>query len=118
MSVKQRLSAEARGITKDLMHKLAEDVSAAMYRTLAIAPQPHLPIAMSGAAPLLAMMGALIDTDPKKEPDPDCLLLAGLLLARAGGARNHDPIGEAYKDFEALKAAGRTRDTLLAKDAT
>lgn len=117
MAAPTRLSAEARGITKDLMHKLAEDVSAALYRVLAIAPQPHLPIAMSGAAPLIAMMGAILDTDKKPEPDPDCLLLAGLLLARAGGTKNHDPIGEAYKDFEALKAAGRTSE-LLAKEST
>jgi hypothetical protein len=111
MSIKPRPSAATIGITKDLMQKLADDVNAALYRTLAIAPQPHLPIAMCGGAPLVAMMGALLDTDPGPTPDPDCLLLAGLLLARAG-IRGHDAIDQAYKDFEALKAAGRTSEVL------
>jgi hypothetical protein len=93
-------------IVQDLMTKIGDDVVAVLRRTLSIAPKPHLPIAMSAGASVIAFVACLLDTDPKPTPDPECVLLAGLLIARTGlgGA---DPIGEAFKDFDALKVAGR-----------
>lgn len=91
-------------IIKDLMAKCGDDVGAAMRRTLSISPAPLLPVALSGGASAIALIAALLDTNPKPEPDPDCVLLAGLLLGRIGP----NQVEEAYKDFEILKAAGRT----------
>lgn len=92
------------GVTVDLVRKVGDDVGAIIRRALSIAPDPHLPIAMSAGASAVAVMALLLDTDPKPTIDPDCMLLAGLLLGRSGGK---DAVGEAYKDFAALKAAGR-----------
>ena len=95
-------------ITRDLMRKASDDVLAAMSRTLAIAPAPHLPIAASAAASAMGFVSALLEhTDgrvPGSSPDPDCVLLAGLLCARMaiGG---EDPIGEAYADLKLITAA-------------
>jgi hypothetical protein len=97
-------------ITRDLMKKVADDVVSAMHRTLAIAPSPHLPIAASAAAAAMGIVSALLEESspdgrvPGSTPDPDCVLLAGLLCARLGigGA---DPIGEAYADLKLLTAA-------------
>jgi hypothetical protein len=94
------------GITRDLMRKLGDDVGATIRRIIDIAPEPHLPIAMSAGASAIAVVAFLLNTEPAPEPDPDCLLLAGLLLARTG-IGDDDPIGAAYADFEVLKSAGR-----------
>lgn len=91
-------------IIKDLMVKIGDDVGATMRRTLAISPEPRLPVALSGGASAIALIAAFLDTDTKPEPDPDCMLLAGLLLGRIGP----NQVEEAYRDFEILKAAGRT----------
>jgi hypothetical protein len=93
-------------ITKDLMAKVVDDVGSALRRVIAIAPDPHLPIAMAAGASVVAHVGILLDADPKPTPDPECIILAGLLIARTG-LGGPDPIGAAYDDFEALKKAGR-----------
>lgn len=92
---------------RDLMTKVGDDVGAAMRRTLAIAPQPHLPIAIAAGASVIALIAFLLDTERSPDPDPDCVLLAGPLIARTG-IGGKDPIGEAYADFDLLKNAGRT----------
>lgn len=94
------------GVTKDLMSKVNEDVKAALNRVLNIAPEPHLPIALSAGASVLALVAILLDSDPKPTPDPECLLLAGILMARTGMGGD-DPVGDAFSDFETLRAAGR-----------
>jgi hypothetical protein len=91
-------------VTKDLILKLSEDVGATIRRTLSIAPEPHLPVAMAAGASAVAAIAVLLNDDPKSEPDRDCLLLAGLLLAHIGP----DAVKNAYRDFEVLKAAGRS----------
>lgn len=94
-------------ITRDLMAKAADDIGAILRRTIAIAPEPHLPIAMSAGASVVGLLAALLDTEKKPTPDPDCVLLAGLLIARCG-IGGGDPVGAAYEDFDALKKAGRS----------
>lgn len=94
-------------IIRDLMTKVGDDVSAALRRTLTIAPAPHLPIALAAGASVVGLIAVLLDADPKPDPDPDCVLLAGLLIARTG-IGGKDPIGDAYADFKLLKDAGRT----------
>lgn len=97
-------------ITEDLMRKIEDDVIAAMSRTLAITPAPVLPVAISGLAAALGVTAAALakanNSYVAGEPDPDCVLLAALLGARMG--MSADGISEAYRDFDALKAAGRT----------
>ena len=101
----------ARDITEDLMSKIEDDVTATMHRTLAIAPDPLLPVAISGLAAALGLTAAILAKAGGNyvagEPDLDCILLAALLGARIGigGA---DPTREAYEDFDALKSVGRT----------
>lgn len=94
-------------IIRDLMTKVGDDVGAALRRTLAIAPHPHLPIAIAAGASVVGLISAMLDKDRAPNPDPDCVLLAGLLIARTG-IGGKDPIREAYADFELLKEAGRT----------
>lgn len=94
-------------ITRDLMTKVSDDISAVLRRTLSIAPHPHMPIAVSAGASVLGFLAAMLDSDRKPDPDPDCVLLAGLLIARTG-IGGKDPIGAAYADFQLLKDAGRT----------
>lgn len=94
-------------ITRDLMTKVADDVSAVLHRVLAISPHPHMPIAVSAGASVVGLLAAMLDTDRSPTPDPDCVLLAGLLIARTG-IGGKDPIGDAYADFQLLKEAGRT----------
>jgi hypothetical protein len=97
-------------ITKDLMHKLSDDVTGAVRRVLSIAPQPHLPIAMSAGAVCVGFIAATLEhmseegREAGSPPDPDCVLLAGLLCAHFGLGRDH-PIGAAYADLRTLKAA-------------
>lgn len=93
-------------VTRDLLRKCADDVGAALRRTIAIAPEPHLPIAMAAGASVVAFIGVLLDTENGPEPDSECILLAGLLIGRSG-VGGLDPVGAAYDDFEILKAAGR-----------
>jgi hypothetical protein len=99
-------------ITTDLMTKCADDVSRVLTRTMSIAPRPYLPIFMNAGAVCAGMMAAELhhlgggERNPGDVPDAECILLAGLLIARAG-ISGTDPIGDAYKDFAALKAAGR-----------
>lgn len=90
-------------VTKDLIRKLSEDVGAAIRRTLAIAPEPHLPVAMAAGASAVAVITALLDPEHNPEPDRECQLLAGLLLGRIGP----NAVEDAFRDFEVLKAAGR-----------
>jgi hypothetical protein len=94
-------------ITRDLVRKVGDDIGAVLRRTISIAPQPHMPIAVSAGASVVGLLAAMLDTDKKPDPDPDCVLLAGLLIARCG-IGGSDPIGAAYSDFDALKKAGRT----------
>lgn len=94
----------------DLMLKAGDDVSHAIRRTLSICPKPHLPVALAAAAAALGIVTSILDSmagnDRAKGPDHDNILLAGLLAARTG-QDNADGIGEAYKDIDALRKAGR-----------
>lgn len=95
-------------ITRDLMRKVSEDVSAALNRTLSIAPHPLLPIAASAGAVCVGVMAGFLEAmspegrAPGTAPDPDCVLLAGLLCARMGMGGD-DPIAAAYADLATLK---------------
>lgn len=97
---------EATGIVRDLMGKVSSDVEAALHRTLAISPQPHLAIVLGASAPLMAALAFILNTHPSPEPDPDCMMMGALLMARIA-RKDHDPVGAAYADFEALRVAGR-----------
>lgn len=102
-------------IIGDLMTKAGEDVAASIRRTLAICPTPHLPVVLCAAAAAIGTVVAILDemagNDRSKGPDPENILLAGLLAARAGmkGFNGlEDSISAAYLDFKTLKDAGRT----------
>lgn len=101
-------------VTSDLMTKVADDVIKAIIRTLSIAPNPRLPVATSAAAAALGIVAAELDKiagcfDPVSGPGNDNILLSGLIAARLGMLpQSADSVGDAYKDYETLKAAGRT----------
>lgn len=87
--------------TKDLMTKIGADVSGAMMRTLSLTDEP-LPVAMSGGSAAVGVIAAVLNPNGDA-PDPDCIMLAALLIARTGS--NHpDPVSQAYKDLEVLLA--------------
>jgi Ni,Fe-hydrogenase III small subunit len=94
-------------ITDDLMRKVSDDVQAVLKRTLAIAPHPHLPVAVSAGAACIGVIAGLLEIMsedgrvPGSKPDPECVLLAGLLCARMGTGGS-DPIGQAYADLKTL----------------
>jgi hypothetical protein len=96
------------GVVEDLMEKIAEDVTRAMGRTLAICPDPRLPVALAGAAAALGIVTSLLDEmaglKRKDGPSPENILLAGLLAARLG-ISGEDGVGQAYRDIEKLKVA-------------
>lgn len=96
-------------VVTDLMKKCAEDVSRAMMRTLSLFPRDQqLPIAMAAGASVIGIMSAVLDTDRDRipegqaSPDPQCVLLAGLLCARCSLAPNGDGISKAYADLKTL----------------
>ena len=103
------------GVTEDLMVKISKDVSNAMHRTLALSDE-KLPVAIAGGAVAIGTISAFLEAEegervPGSDPDPDCVMLAALISARAlkcahTGNRSHDPIKQAYKDLEILKKAG------------
>jgi len=92
-------------VTKDLMIKISQDITAAMMRTLALTDN-HLPVAIAGgsaAAGIIAgclgkMSGAY---DKEKGPDEENVMLAGLLIARMG-SQHPDAIAQAYRDLDRL----------------
>lgn len=90
-------------ITRDLMRKVASDVAVPLRRMLRLAPESGLPIALAAGKIVIAHLCILLDANPSPEPDPDCILLAGLLLGRYG-ANDLDMVRGAYRDFEILKA--------------
>lgn len=95
-------------VINDLMKKVADDVTAAIIRTLSICPRPHLPLLTAAAAAALGVMASELDRlAGNKALDPDNVLLAGLLSARMGTVTD-DPTGAAYKDFAVLENAGLT----------
>lgn len=96
-------------IVNDLMVKVADDVRRAIRRTLDIAPAPLLPIVVSAGATAIVAIAAVLEemsTEGRvlgSEPDPECVMLAGLICARMA----IDPstgISLAYDDLEILKA--------------
>ncbi len=100
-------------ITRDLMKKLGDDISGYMLRTLSLAePRQQLPIGISAGAACVGMIAAILNKYAEGEagqpPDPECVLLAGLLVARTG-IGGDDPIGAAYRDLETLKAAAEVK---------
>jgi hypothetical protein len=106
-TVKENTIEEA--ITRDLMRKLAKDVSDSMIRTLSLAgPRDQLPIGISAGASCIGIVSGILHVmegkDKGTKPDPDNTLLAALLIARTG-IGGDDPIGDAYRDLEFLKAA-------------
>jgi hypothetical protein len=96
-------------ITNDLMVKVADDVTRCVNRTLAIAPEPLLPIGISAIAATLGITALLLQRVAgavDNGPEPDCVMLAALLGARLA----IDPESgtkAAYADLECLKSAGR-----------
>lgn len=112
MSAREKAIGDHSEITSDLMKKVADDVIAAVHRTLAIAPDPLLPIAVSAGAACVGIVWAMLENlsdqgrTPGAAPDPECLMLAGLIVARVG-IKQEDPIGAAYKDMDALRKTGR-----------
>jgi len=93
-------------ITNDLMKKVGDDVTAAMIRTLDIAPN-HLPVAVAGAAAAVgvtaAILGRLNDSQEMGGgPNPDMVMLAALIIGRMG--LGPDGISQAYKDLETLRS--------------
>jgi hypothetical protein len=105
-----------RGLTSniadDLKEKVVDDVGGALSLHLAAADSSaHMPIALAAGGVCVGLTAALLWEDagavqPPAEPDPESMLLAALLLARHGQGCA-DAMGEAQKDFEALKAARR-----------
>jgi hypothetical protein len=95
-------------ITEDLMSKVADDVTRAITRTLAIAPDPRLPIALSAVAAAIGTATALLQrmAGDAKEIDPECVMLAGLLGARIA-LDPDEGTSLAYADLDCLKSAGR-----------
>lgn len=96
-------------ITRDLMRKLADDVSQSMLRTLSLADAPQqLPIGISAGASCIGIVAGILNAIEGKErgtpPDRDCILLAALLVARTG-IGGDDPIGDAYRDLAVLNKA-------------
>lgn len=97
-------------ITSDLMKKISNDITGYMVRTLSLAGErQQLPIGIAGGAACAGVIAAMLNKagggEGGKRPDPECILLAGLLLAHTG-IGGDDPIGNAYRDLERLKAAG------------
>lgn len=94
-------------VTSDLMDKVTDDVCRALRRTLAIAPQPHLPLATAAGASVIGVMAGLLEhmagtRVAGSAPDPDCVLLAGLLCAHmALDPRNG--VANAYRDMKLLR---------------
>lgn len=103
-----------QAITKDLMKKMGDDVSRTIMRTIAIAPEPHLPVAMAAAAAAIGILAAVLEkpagkyVDPEADPDPQAVLLAGLLAARCAITPNGDGIAAAYADLKTLTAHSST----------
>jgi hypothetical protein len=101
------MSQEA--ITRDLMKKLADDVTSSMVRTLSLAGErQQLPIGIAAGASCIGIIAAMLNSAKGgasgQEPDPDCILLAALLVARTG-IGGDDPIGDAYRDLGFLNEA-------------
>lgn len=94
-------------ITRDLMAKVASDITAAMIRTIdLVEAKGRLPVSISAGAACIGVIAAILNNGMGERghaPDPDCVLLAALLVGRTsiGG---DDPIGDAYRDLETLKA--------------
>jgi hypothetical protein len=90
-------------IISDLMGKVSDDVSNALCRTLALCPEPKLPVAIAGGAAAIGTIAAVLNTAPKAgKIDPECVLLAALLCAWVA----LDPkngVHYAYRDLETLR---------------
>lgn len=103
-------------ITRDLMRKASDDVEGVLRRVLSIAPRPWMPIAASAGAACLGFLAAELEQASEAgrkagdAPDPECVLLAGLLCAHLG-IGGDDPIGAAYADLKMLLAARATPNT-------
>lgn len=100
----------AEQVTSDLMRKIEDDVTAVIRRVIGIAPPPYLPIITSAGAVCIGFAASELEhmsADGRvagSEPDPDCVLLAGLLIAHMG-IGGPDPIHAAYQDMKAIKTA-------------
>lgn len=99
-------------VTKDLMAKASDDMVHALARTVSLAGRDRMPVAMAGAAGALGCFAAELqatgtsDTDSLPKSDPDCILLAALILASTAN-RSSDPVSDGYKQFYALKGGGQ-----------
>lgn len=98
-------------ITRDLAHKVSDDVGHAIRRTMQIAPEV-LPVAVFGAVSAITTLAAAIDhlgDHPAEYPGPDTVLLASLITARFMGAGRDGSVeaalAQAYADLERLKAS-------------
>jgi len=101
------------GITDDLMRKVVDDVRDVIFRTIDIAPKPHLPIVTAAGALALGFAAAELailngKREPGSDPEPEYLLLAALLIARIG-MKCDDPHCSALNDLALLKKADRLR---------
>lgn len=96
-------------VTRDLMRKLSSDVSENMLRTISLVENRQvLPIVVAAGASCVGIISGVLHSMAEGEsqtvPDPECILLAALLVARTG-IGGDDPIGDAYRDLETIKAA-------------
>lgn len=109
-AISPEIMGAQREITRDLMRKVGDDVGAALRRMMEIAPDPLLPIAMSAGTSVVALMALLLDTKPEpSKPDPNCLMLAGLLLAHSGISGDRI-VDNAYRDLDLLMSADINRE--------
>lgn len=95
-------------IINDLMTKCADDVVRALKRTLSITPDPQLPVATAAGVACIGVIAGILEHMAGNRvagsaPDPECVLLAGLICARMG-MDPRDGIAQAYRDLEVLKA--------------
>jgi hypothetical protein len=97
-------------IVLDLMRKVADDVEAVINRTLDIAPEGSMPIAVQAAAAAIARLATVIRCQDQAEPFParQLIMLAALMAARGAIEEElYAAIDEAERDMRALHRAGR-----------
>ena len=98
-------------IVGDLMTKVSDDVTRCIVRTLAIAPEPQLPIGISAIAATLGATACILQRlagGENKEPESENIMLAALLGARMS-IEPDDAVSMAYEDLECLRTAGRIK---------
>jgi hypothetical protein len=96
-------------IVDDLMKKVADDIERAIKRSLDIAPEPRLPIAVQAASTAVGeLFEVLRGFEGSPLSDLQLVMLAALLAGRgATVGEYHAALVEAKEDLCALYSAGR-----------